>query len=53
MILVWMKALGRRNASHPVELGVMKVRPRALDGSWRPDSRMLKNTSIGIVNKKL
>ena len=53
VILVWMRASKRGNASHPHELGVTKVRPRALDGSWRPNSRMHKNTSIGGVNKKL
>ena len=30
-----------------------RVRPRALDGSWRPNSRMLKNTPIGGVSMKL
>ena len=34
-------------------LGVTRVRPRALDGSGRPNFRMLKNTSIGGVSKKL
>ena len=53
VILVWVRAPGRGNASHPYELGVTRVRPRALDGSWRSDSRMLKNTSIGDVSKKL
>ena len=27
--------------------------PRAMDGLWRPNSRMVKNTSIGGVSKKL
>ena len=31
----------------------MRVRPRALGGSWRCNSRMPKNTSIGVVGKKL
>ena len=53
VILVWVRALGQGNASHPQELGVTRVRPRALDGSWRPDSKMLKNTSIKDVSKKL
>ena len=53
VILVWVRAPGCGNTSHPQELGVTRVRPRALDGSWRPDSRMLKNTSIGGVSKKL
>ena len=29
VILVWVRALGRGNASHPQELGVTRVRPRA------------------------
>ena len=41
------------NASHPRRLGATRVRPRAFDGSWRCDSRMPKNTSIGGVGKKL
>ena len=53
VILVWVRALGGGNASHPLELGVTRFRPRALDGSWCPHSRMLKNTSIGGVSKKL
>ena len=53
MILVWMRALGSGNASHLQGLGVTRVRPRALDGSWTCDSRMPKNTSIGGVGKKL
>ena len=32
---------------------MMMVRLRALDGSWRCDSRMPKNTLIGGVGKKL
>ena len=31
----------------------MRVRPRALDGSWRCDSRVPKNTSIEGVGNKL
>ena len=53
MILVWMRALGIGNATDPRRLGVMRVRPRALDGSWHCDSRMPKNISIGGVGKKL
>ena len=30
VILVWVRASGRENASHPHELGVMRVRPREL-----------------------
>ena len=50
VILVWVRA---PDASHPQGLGVTRVMPRALDGPWCPDSRMLKNTSIGGVSKKL
>ena len=53
MILVWVRAPRHGNASHPQELGVTRVKPRVLDGSWHPNSRMLKNTSIGGVSKKL
>ena len=53
VILVWVRALGRGNASHPQELRITRVRPRALDGSWHPNSRKLKKTSIGGVSKKL
>ena len=52
VILVWVRAPRRRNASHPQELGVTRIRPRALNDSWRPDSKMLKNTSIEGVSKK-
>ena len=52
-ILVWVKALGHGNASHPYELGVTRVRPIALDNSWHPYCRMCKNTSMGGVSKKL
>ena len=51
LILVWVRAPGCGNASHPQELGVTRIRPRALDGSWRSNSRMLKNTLIGGVSK--
>ena len=53
VILLWVRAPGRGIASHPQELGVTRVRSRALDGSWCLDFRMLKNTSIGGVSKKL
>ena len=53
VILVWVRAPGVGNASHPQRLRVTRVRPRALHGSWRCDSRMPKNTSIGDVGKKL
>ena len=38
VILVWVRAPGHGNAFHPQELGITRVRPRALDGSWCPDS---------------
>ena len=53
MILVRVRALGHGNVSHPQELGFMRFKLRALVGLWRSDSRMLKNTSIGGVSKKL
>ena len=53
MILVWMRTWSIGNAFHLWRLGVTRGRPRALDGLWHPDSRMLKNTSIGGVSKKL
>ena len=53
VILVWVRAAGHGNTSHPQELGVTRVTPKALNGLWHSDSRMLKNTSIGGVNKKL
>ena len=53
LVRVKAKALGRGSASHSQGLGITRVRPKALDGSWRPDSRMLKNTLIGGVSKKL
>jgi hypothetical protein len=50
VILVWVRALGVGNASHPWRLGVMRERPCAMRSSWREDSRMLKNTSFGGVS---
>ena len=49
VILVWVKVPGRWECLSPT--GTRS--PRALDGSWRLDSRMLKNTLIGGVSKKL
>ena len=53
VILVWVKALEHWNASHPMRLGVTRVKPRALDGPWHCNSRMPRNPSIGGVGKKL
>ena len=53
VILVWVRAPGRWEHLHPRRLGVMRVRPRALHGSWCCDSKMPKNTSIRGVGKKL
>ena len=53
VILVWVRVPGRWERLHPRRLGVTRVRPRALHGLWRCDSRMPKNTSIGGVGKKL
>jgi hypothetical protein len=50
VILVWVRAPGVGNASHPRRLGVMREKPWAMRSSWREDSRMLKNTSFGGVS---
>ena len=48
VILVWVRPQGVENTSHPQIQGVTRVIPRALDGSWRCDSRMPKNTSMEV-----
>ena len=53
LILVKVRARGVGTASHPRRSGVTRVKPRALDGSRRCDSRMPKNTSIKVVGKNL
>src|SRR6202022_1668765 len=50
VILVWARAPGVGNASHPRRLGCTRVRPSAMRSSWRGDSRMLRNTSMGGVS---
>jgi hypothetical protein len=50
MLLVWVRAPGVGNASHPWGLRVMRVRPWVMRSSWREDSKMLKNTSFGGVS---
>jgi hypothetical protein len=50
VILVWVRAPGVGNASHPRGLGVMRVRPSTMRSSWREDSRMIKNSSFGGVS---
>ena len=50
VILVWERAPGVGNASHPQRLGCTRVRLSAMRSSWRGDSRMLKITSIGGVS---
>jgi hypothetical protein len=49
-IIMWVKALGIENTSHPQSSIVKKVRPCVLLSSWREDFRMLKHTSFGGVN---
>ena len=49
VILVWVRALGVGNASHPWRLGGTRVRPWAIRSLWHVDFIMLKNTSIGGV----
>ena len=41
---------GVGNASHPQRPGVTSVTPWAMRSSWRANSRVLKNTSIGGVS---
>jgi hypothetical protein len=50
VILVWVRAPGVGNASHPRGLGVMRVGPSAMHSSWREDFRLLKNNSFGGVS---
>ena len=51
VIIVWVRAPGVGNASHPRRLGgTTRVRPRAMRNIWHVDSRMLKDTSIGDVS---
>ena len=49
VILVWVRAPGVENASHPQRLEVTRVRPCVMSILWHANSRMLKNTSIGGV----
>ena len=54
MSLIWIKVLGVGNAFHLQKLRVTTLKPRAIKGrSWHPDFRMLKNTPIEGINKKL
>jgi hypothetical protein len=53
VILVWVRAPGVGNASHPRRLGVMREKPLAMCSSWREDSKMLKNTSFGGVSLEI
>ena len=50
MILVWVRAPGIGNASHPRGLEGMRVKPWAICSPWHEDSRMLTNTSFGGVS---
>ena len=50
MILVWVRALGVGNTSHPQILEVVKVRPWVMSSLWRTDFKMLKNISISGVS---
>ena len=47
VILVWVRALGVGNASHPRILRGTRIKPLAMCSLWHVDSRMLKITSIG------
>ena len=53
VIVVWVRAPGRWERLPPTETRSHEGKARALHGSWRCDSRMPKNTSIGGVGKKL
>ena len=50
VIPVLMRASGDGNTSYRQRLGVMMVKPLAIRSLWRPDSKMLKNTSIEGVS---
>ena len=50
VILMWVRAPGVGNASHPRDLGVIRVRPSDMRSSWREDYKMFKNTSFGGVS---
>ena len=50
VILMWVRAPGVGNASHPRRLGGTRAMPYAMRSLWRVDSRMLKNTSIRGVS---
>jgi hypothetical protein len=50
VMLVWVRAPGVGNASHPRTLGVIKVRPWPMSSLWRSNFRILKNSPIRGVN---
>ena len=47
ILLVWGRALGVENASHPWKIRVRRLRPWVMSSLRRRNSRMLRNTSIG------
>ena len=51
--LVWVRDLGVGNAFQLKRLGVMKMKSRIRGSLWHYGLRMLKNTSIRGVTKKL
>ena len=53
VILVWVTAPGHWECLPLMETKSHESKVRALDGSWRCDSRMPNNTSIRGVGKKL
>ena len=53
VILVWVRALSVRNASHWQRLGVTRERPWAMSSLWHVDSKMLKNISIIGVSEEM
>ena len=50
VVLLWVRAAGVGNASHPQRLCGTRVRPSTMSSLWCVTSRMLKNTSIGGVS---
>ena len=51
--LMWVRASGVENASHPCRLGVMRVTPWALGSLWHPDFGMFKNSPIWGMSSEI
>jgi hypothetical protein len=50
VILVWVRAPGVGNASHPRRLKVMRAKSQVVRSSCRTILRLMKNTSFGGVS---